>query len=151
MQNCTQVISPIFYTHLLTTSSHLAFLSILKCIHTVCLNLALLSMTPWNSLQYHVAEILDSLIPCTSRVDSAMKKKGALPFNQDPPELYNDPCSRLKPFVILEILNNGKLSKCKMKILTFQVFDKDTMAKGCLGGKTAKVRNVNECCKNVIN
>ena len=40
-----------------------------------------------------------------------------------------------------EILNNGKMLKCKKKIVMVWVFDKDTAAKGGSGRKVAKVRN----------
>lgn len=102
-------------------------------------NLTLPSTTLWYNARQQIAKALN-MFPDSLHLQYRFsnEQKGSLPFNLDTVESYEEMREKLEPFVVPELTKQGKPRK--KKLVTVQIFDKNSEAEGGPGGKNAKVR-----------
>ena len=90
------------------------------------------SSITWYDFQQKAAEALN-IFPSKLQLQYCFSNnnKKLLPFDLNSHMLFGSMCNKLRLFVVLEILKNGRKSTHKMKLVTVTLFNKDTEGEDC--------------------
>ena len=100
------------------------------------------STITWYDFQQKVTKRLN-IFPSklTLQYHFSNENRSSLPFNLNSHISFGLMCDKLRQFVVPPMLNNGKRSTCKMKLVTVQLFNRDAVGEteNHSDGKKSKV------------